>query len=134
MLTPKVTNGAPPQTHRLRKSALNNAQPHQTLEAKNQNLADAVCQKWLDLVALLVAYLAEIKAVPFADVLLGWEPRIIQFFIDNGADVITRSPFAVAFAKKIRTAPVRWIFHLHRFISNRLFNRLTAYTGVNEIF
>jgi hypothetical protein len=29
---------------------------------------------------------------------------------------------------------VRWIFHLHRFISNRLFNRLTAYTGVNEIF
>ena len=29
---------------------------------------------------------------------------------------------------------VRWIFHLHRFISNRLFNHLTAYTGVNEIF
>ena len=29
---------------------------------------------------------------------------------------------------------VRWIFHLHRFISNRLFNRLIAYTGVNEIF
>jgi hypothetical protein len=56
-------------------------------------------------VELAVAYGAEIKAVPFTDVLLGWEPRIIQFFIDNGADVITRSPFAVAFAEKIRTAP-----------------------------
>jgi hypothetical protein len=48
-----------------------------------------------DLVELLVACGAEIKAVPFTDVLLGWEPRIIQFFIDNGADIITGSPFAV---------------------------------------
>ena len=78
--------------------------PHETQEAKNQGLADAVRQKRLDLVELLVACGAEIKAVPFTDVLLGWEPRIIQFFIDNGADVITGSPFAVAFGEKIRTA------------------------------
>src|SRR6266498_3556943 len=78
--------------------------PHETLEAKNQGLADAVRQKRLDLVELLVACGAEIKAIPFTDVLLGWEPRIIQFFIDNGADITTGSPFAVAFGEKIRTA------------------------------
>ena len=78
--------------------------PHQTLEAKNQGLADAVRQKRLDLVELLVRCGAEIKAIPFSEVLLGWEPRIIQFFIDNGADIITGSPFAVAFGEKIRTA------------------------------
>jgi hypothetical protein len=78
--------------------------PQETQEAKNQGLADAVRQKRLDLVELLVACGAEIKAVPFTDVLLGWEPPIIQFFIDNGADVITGSPFAVAFDEKIRTA------------------------------
>ena len=65
--------------------------PHETQEAKNQGLADAVRQKRLDLVELLVACGAEIKAVPFTDVLLGWEPRIIQFFIDNGSDVIKKS-------------------------------------------
>jgi hypothetical protein len=49
--------------------------PHETLEAKNQGLANAVLQKRLDLVELLVACGAEIKAIPFSDVLLGWEPR-----------------------------------------------------------
>ena len=78
--------------------------PHEPLEAKNQGLADAVRQKRLDLVELLVACGAEIKAIPFRDVLLGWEPRTIQFFIDHGADVTTGSPFAVAFGEKIRTA------------------------------
>jgi hypothetical protein len=78
--------------------------PHETLEAKNQGLAHAVRRKRLDLVELLVACGAEIKAVPFTDVLLGWEPGIIQFFIENGADVIAGSPFAVAFGEKIRTA------------------------------
>jgi hypothetical protein len=43
--------------------------PHETLEAKNQGLADAVRQKRLDLVELLVACGAEIKAIPFTDVL-----------------------------------------------------------------
>lgn len=53
---------------------------------------------------LLVAYGAEIKTVPFSDALLTWEPHIIQFFLDNGADIITGSPFAVAFGEKVRTA------------------------------
>jgi len=56
------------------------------------------------------------------------------WIIDNGADVITRSPFAVAFAEKIRTAPGAVDFSSSSLHSNRLFNRLTTYTGVNEIF
>lgn len=78
--------------------------PHETQDAKNQGLAEAVSQRRLDLVELLVAYGAEIKTVPFSDALLTWEPHIIQFFLDNGADIITGSPFAVAFGQKIRTA------------------------------
>src|SRR5437867_2860844 len=77
---------------------------YETQEAKNQGLADAVSQKRLDLVELLVASGAELKAIPFSDVLLCWEPRIIHFFLDNGADVITGSPFALAFGAKVRTA------------------------------
>ncbi len=53
---------------------------------------------------LLVSCGAEIKAVPFGDVLLCWDPKIMRFFIENGADIITGSPFAVAFGEKIRTA------------------------------
>jgi len=52
--------------------------PHETPGCEKSGLADAVRQKPLDLVKLLVAYGAEIKAVPFTDVLLGWEPRIIE--------------------------------------------------------
>lgn len=46
-------------------------------------------EKRLDLIQLLVSYGAEIRARPFVNVLLLWESTIIQFFIDNGADVLT---------------------------------------------
>jgi hypothetical protein len=78
--------------------------PHESQEARNQGLVDAVKLKRLDLVGLLVSFGADIKAVSFTDVLLSWDPRIIEFFIDNGADLLTDSPFAVAFGEKIRTA------------------------------
>lgn len=78
--------------------------PHETQDAKDQALGQAVSQRRPDLVELLVAHGAEIKAVPFSDVLLTWEPHIIQFFLDNGADIITRSPFALSFGEKVRTA------------------------------
>lgn len=59
---------------------------HDTQQAKNQGLADAVRLNRLDLVELLVSLGADIKAVPFSDVLLNWHPHIIRFFIDHGAD------------------------------------------------
>jgi len=73
-------------------------------EVKNEALANAVDRKRLDFVELLVSYGADIRSVPLSDVLLTWEPRMIAFFLDRGADVITGAPFAVAFREKIRTA------------------------------
>jgi hypothetical protein len=76
-----------------------NSQP-----SKNAALETAVSQSRLDLIELLVANGAEITSIPLADVLLNWEPKIIQFFLSHGADIVTGSPFAVAFGAKIRTA------------------------------
>lgn len=64
--------------------------------AKNQALAESVSARRLDLVQLLALHGAEIQSVPLVDVLLTWEPVMIRFFLDNGADVITDSPFAIA--------------------------------------
>ena len=71
---------------------------------KNHALGLAVAKKRLDLVQVLIGLGADIKAVSLADVLLTWDPAVIRFFVDNGADVITGAPFAVAFAERIRTA------------------------------
>lgn len=78
---------------------------HETNQsAKDAALADAASSRRLDLVELLVANGADIKAVRLADVLLTWEPKLISFFIDHGADPLEGRPFAEAFGAKIRTA------------------------------
>jgi hypothetical protein len=73
-------------------------------KVKNKALAAAVRLKRFELVELLLAHGAEINGVPFADVLLTWEPKLIRFFLDRGADVATSFPFAEAFGSKVRTA------------------------------
>ena len=72
--------------------------------AKDAALVAAVPSCRLDLVELLLASGADIKSVPFVDVLLTWEPRLIQFFLDHGADPVAERPFAEAFRAKVRTA------------------------------
>src|SRR5258707_9106300 len=69
--------------------------------SKNAALADAVSLHRLDFVQLLVENGAEVKSVPFADVLLEWNPQITRFFLEHGADPLKGSPFAVAFSQKI---------------------------------
>jgi hypothetical protein len=81
-------------------------EPSQQL--KNQALAAAVFHKRLDLIELLVTHGAQIEAIPFVDVLLSWDPKIIRYFIERGADLTTGSPFAHAFREKIRTALRPW--------------------------
>jgi hypothetical protein len=56
----------------------------------------------------LVSRGAENKSVPFIEVLMLWDPAIIRYFIDHGADFITDYPFAEAFFEKIRTALRPW--------------------------
>jgi hypothetical protein len=78
---------------------------HETSQsAKDAALGDAVSSRRLDIVELLLAKGANIKAVSLADVLLTWEPRMIHFFLDHGADPLEGRPFAVAFGAKVRTA------------------------------
>src|SRR6266849_6263838 len=72
--------------------------------SKNAALADAVSLHRLDFIELLVENGAEVKSVPFSDVLLEWNPHIFRFFLERGADAVKGSPFAVAFTNKIRTA------------------------------
>ncbi len=81
-------------------------EPSQDL--KNRALQHALTHKRLDLIELLVSHGAEISAVPFIEVLLLWDPTIIRYFLDHGADFITDSPFAVAFGERIRTALRPW--------------------------
>jgi hypothetical protein len=72
--------------------------------AKDAALVDAVSYRRLDLVELLLSNGADIKSVPLAEVLLSWEPKLIQFFLDHGADLVAGRPFAEAFGAKVRTA------------------------------
>ena len=58
----------------------------------------------LDLVELLLARGADVKSVPLTDVLLTWEPSLIRFFLEHGANPIAGRPFAEAFGAKVRTA------------------------------
>lgn len=72
--------------------------------AKDSALHEAVSSRRLDLVELLLANGAAIKAVRLVDVLLTWEPKLIRLFLDHGADCLEGRPFAEAFGAKIRTA------------------------------
>lgn len=75
-----------------------------TQSAKEAALVAVVSSRRLDLVELLLASGADVKSVPLLDALLTWEPRLIQFFLDHGADPIAERPFAEAFRAKVRTA------------------------------
>jgi ankyrin repeat protein len=81
-------------------------EPSQDL--KNRALRHSVGLKRLDFVELLVSHGADISSVPFIEVIQIWEPTIIRYFLDQGADFIKGDPFATAFGQKIRTALRPW--------------------------
>lgn len=70
----------------------------------DQALSDAVALRNLDAVNLLLEHGADPRSIPLADVLLSWDPKIIQLFLDCRADVLAGLPFTVAFCAKVRTA------------------------------
>ncbi len=73
-------------------------------ESKTAALSLAVSAKRMDLIELLCANGADPKTVPLDTVLFEWDPTLIRFFLDHGADPIEGRPFAEAFRGKIRTA------------------------------
>jgi hypothetical protein len=78
------------------------SEPPQSTKDAALNLA--VSLRRVDLVELLCANGANVKSVPFADVLLTWQPELFRFFLEHGADLIKDRPFSEAFGAKIRTA------------------------------
>lgn len=77
-------------------------------ELKNRALRCALSSKRLDLIDLLTSHGAEINSVPFIEVLMLWDPKIIRYFLDRGSDFIKNTPFAIAFGERIRTALGPW--------------------------
>src|SRR5262245_29493095 len=81
-------------------------EPNQDL--KNDALSHSVSLKRLDFIQLLVSNGADPSSIPFIEVLSIWEPAIIRFLLDHGADFIQDYPFAVAHGERIRTAIGPW--------------------------
>lgn len=72
-------------------------------EVLNGGLAEAVSLRQMELIQLLLKHGAEIRAVPLIEVLEAWDPAIIRFFLERGADAVSGAPFARAFASRVRT-------------------------------
>ncbi len=77
---------------------------HVDQETKDAALRQAVGEAKVDFVEVLLAQGANLKSVPFHEVLFSWNPKLIRLFLAGGADPISGAPFAHAFAAKIRTA------------------------------
>jgi ankyrin repeat protein len=67
-------------------------------------LDHALNNRRLDLVKLLIEHGADIRSVSMAAVFDTWQPDIIKWFIDQGADAETDNPLAYALCNRIRTA------------------------------
>jgi hypothetical protein len=87
--------------------ARNESQP----AVKNRALSAAVEHRKIELIELLVRHGAAVVSVPFVEVLRSWDPRIMRFFLERGADATTGDPFAVAFGEKVRTSLRAFVEH-----------------------
>ncbi|NWG04302.1 MAG: ankyrin repeat domain-containing protein [Syntrophaceae bacterium] len=67
-------------------------------------LEHALHKRRLDLIQLLVEHGADIHSVSMRAVFQSWDPMIVEFFIDNGANVEAGNPLAYALCSKIRPA------------------------------
>lgn len=64
----------------------------------------ALWNKRLDLLELLVEHGADYLSIDMEEVFDTWQPDIMRWFIENGADVETGNPLAQALCNRIRTA------------------------------
>lgn len=80
------------------------AKHEQSRDVKTAALCAAVSAKRMDLIELLCANGADPKTVPLDAVLFEWDPKLIRYFLDRGADPLEGRPFAEAFRERIRTA------------------------------
>ena len=71
---------------------------------KNLALSDAVRQRSVGLVELLIEHGAEPSSIALDNVLLTWEPTLIRLFLRSGCDALTGHPFTIGFCEKVRTS------------------------------
>lgn len=67
-------------------------------------LTHALRKNRFNIVQLLVEHGADIKSVDMYEVFSTWQPNIMEYFIERGADVEEGNPLAQALCSKIRTA------------------------------
>jgi hypothetical protein len=73
-------------------------------KAKDAGPVQAVRRRRWEFVELLLRHGADLKSVPLVGVLRSWDPKMIRFFLDSGADALLSDPFTEAFTERIRTA------------------------------
>jgi hypothetical protein len=73
-------------------------------EPRYSAIYHALSERRLDLVQLLINHGADIHSVNMGSVFDTWQPEIMEFFIERGADVETGNPLAYALCNRIRTA------------------------------
>ncbi|MDD5677009.1 MAG: ankyrin repeat domain-containing protein [Kiritimatiellae bacterium] len=71
---------------------------------KYDALSRVLWNRRFDMVRLLVENGANAKSVDMNDVFSTWQPDIMEYFIERGADVDTGNPLAQALCSRIRTA------------------------------
>tara|TARA_R110000868_G_scaffold149766_1_gene372487 strand:- start:207172 stop:208380 length:1209 start_codon:yes stop_codon:yes gene_type:complete len=64
----------------------------------------AISKQRLDLVKLIADHGFQASKINMDEVFEAWEPEIMEFFIENGADVETGMPLATALCNRTRTA------------------------------
>ena len=67
-------------------------------------LQHAVSEKRLDFIQLLLDHGADVNSIDMCDVFYTYQPDLMEFFIERGADVETGNPLAVAFCNRIQPA------------------------------
>jgi len=78
-------------------------------------LEHCLSKRRLDLVALLVDHGVSVRSVDIETVFETWDPNIMEFFIERGADVEIGKPLAWALINRIRTALFILKRHMDRF-------------------
>jgi ankyrin repeat protein len=73
-------------------------------EPRYNPLQHALWNKRLDLLKLLVNHGVDYHSMPMQEVFDTWEPDIMRWFIEHGADVETDNPLAYALCNRIKTA------------------------------
>ncbi|MBU0714218.1 MAG: ankyrin repeat domain-containing protein [Verrucomicrobia bacterium] len=68
------------------------------------SLRHALESRHFEVAKLLVEYGADVKSIDMVTVFDTWQPEIMEYFIERGANVETGNPLATAFCWRIRTA------------------------------